>query len=71
MDRTELILNVEGMTCGGCAESVRKTICRLDPDAEVAVDLERRRVTATTRARSLEIAQALDKAGFTASAMTG
>lgn len=71
MDRTELILNVEGMTCGGCAESVRKTIRRLDPQAEIAVDLEHGRVSATTSAQSLDIADALGKAGFTASAMTG
>jgi copper chaperone len=71
MDRTELILNVEGMTCGGCAQSVRKTIRRLDPDAEAVVDLERGRVTTTTCAQSVDIAQVLDTAGFTATAMTG
>ncbi|MEE7456723.1 heavy metal transporter [Methylorubrum populi] len=67
----ELTMRVDGMTCQGCAEAVRRTIRRLDPDAEVAVDVEHGRVTATTRAQSLDVAQALTKAGYTASAMTG
>ena len=70
-DRTELTMKVEGMTCEGCSEAVRRTIRRLDPEAEVAIDLAHGRVTAVTRAQSLDIAQALDKAGYTATAMTG
>ncbi|GEP12609.1 heavy-metal-associated domain-containing protein [Methylobacterium gnaphalii] len=70
-DRTELIMKVEGMTCDGCVQSVRRAIQRLDPEAEVAVDLEHGRIAATTRAQSLDIAQALDKAGYAATAMTG
>ena len=67
----ELTMRVDGMTCQGCAEAVRRTIRRLDPNAEVAVDVEHGRVTATTRAQSLDLAQALTKAGYTATAMTG
>lgn len=67
----ELTMRVDGMTCQGCAEAVRRTIRRLDPEAEVAVDVEHGRVTATTRAQSLDVAQALTKAGYTATAMTG
>ena len=39
--------------------------------AEVAVDLDHGRITATTRAQSLDVAQALTTAGYTATAMTG
>lgn len=70
-DPIELTMRVEGMTCAGCAEAVRRTIRRLDPAAEVAVDVEAGRVTATTVAQSLDVAQALSKAGYTATAMTG
>lgn len=70
-DPIALTMRVEGMTCQGCAEAVRRTILRLDPQAEVAVDVEAGRVTATTRAQSLDVAQALTKAGYTATAMTG
>ncbi len=67
----ELTMRVDGMTCDGCAEAVRRTIRRLDPQAEVAVDVGLGRVTATTVAQSLDVAQALTKAGYTATAMTG
>ena len=69
--RTELLMRVEGMTCAGCTEAVRRTIQRLDPEATVEVDLERGRVAVTTRAQSLAVADALTKAGYTATAMTG
>ncbi len=31
---------IENMTCGGCARSVTKTIQKVDPAAEVEVDLD-------------------------------
>lgn len=69
--RSELLMRVEGMTCNGCAEAVRRTIRRLDPEAQVEVDLDRARVSVTTRAQSLALADALTRAGYTATAMTG
>ena len=66
----ELIMQVDGMTCDGCANAVRRTIRGLDPGAEVEVDLAHGRITATTRAQALEVAAALDKAGYEAKAMT-
>ncbi|MEH3117339.1 MAG: heavy-metal-associated domain-containing protein [Methylorubrum populi] len=73
MDRgpIELRMRVEGMTCEGCAEAVRRAIRRLDPEARVAVDVGSGSVAATTRAQSLDVAQALTGAGYTATAMTG
>ena len=70
-DRKDLLMQVEGMTCQGCVEAVTKTIKRLDPEATVDVDLAHGRVAVTTRAQSVEIAQALNKAGYEARAMTG
>ena len=70
-ERSELLMQVEGMTCQGCVEAVTKTIRRLDPGAQVEVDLAHGRVAVTTRAQSLDVAQALSKAGYTATAMTG
>lgn len=73
MDATQsdLLMQVDGMTCDGCAEAVRRAILRLDPEARVAVDLDHGRVAVTTREQSLTIAEALTQAGYTASAMTG
>ena len=69
-ERKELIMQVEGMTCQGCADAVTKAIRRLDPSAEVAVDLAHGRVTVLTFAQALELAAALDRAGYEAKGMT-
>lgn len=70
-ETTDLLMRVEGMTCDGCAEAVRRTVRRLDPDASVEVDRAHARVAIRTRAQSLAVADALTKAGYTATAMTG
>ena len=64
-------MQVEGMTCQGCVNAVTKAIRRLDPSAEVQVDLEHGRVHLLTTAQSVEVAKALDAAGYEARAMTG
>ena len=66
----EFVMKVDGMTCDGCANAVRRTVQRLDPGAEVQIDLEHGRVTVTTRAQSLEVADAITRAGYEARAMT-
>lgn len=73
MDATplDLLMQVEGMTCDGCAAAVRRAIQRLDPDARVAVDLDHGRVAVTTTAQAPSVAEALTGAGYTARAMTG
>jgi copper chaperone len=67
----DLLMQVDGMTCQGCVNSVTKAIQRLDPAAKVEVDLEHGRVHVVTKAQSVEVAQALDAAGYEARAMTG
>jgi copper chaperone len=69
--RKDLLMQVDGMTCQGCVNAVTRTIQRLDPGAEVDVDLERGRVRIKTVAQSVEVSQAINKAGYEASAMTG
>ena len=70
-ERKDLLMQVEGMTCQGCVDAVKATIARLDPEADVRVDLDHGRVEVKTCAQSLDVAQALTKAGYTATAMTG
>ncbi|ACA16267.1 Heavy metal transport/detoxification protein [Methylobacterium sp. 4-46] len=70
-ERVELLMQVEGMTCGGCVEAVTRALRRLDPEAAVAVDLGQGRVSVTTDAQALDVAQALARAGYEARAMTG
>jgi copper chaperone len=69
--RKDLLMQVDGMTCQGCVNAVTKAVQRLDPSATVEVDLEHGRVHVTTKAQSIEVAQALNAAGYEASAMTG
>jgi copper chaperone len=69
--RKDLLMQVEGMTCQGCVDAVTKAIRRLDPEAQVEVDLTHGRVHVQTRAQAIEVAQALDAAGYEAEAMTG
>jgi copper chaperone len=69
--RKDLLMQVDGMTCQGCVNTVTKTIRKLDPSAEVALDLDHGRVRVSTIAQSLDVAQALAKAGYDAHAMTG
>ncbi|WP_267424155.1 heavy-metal-associated domain-containing protein [Methylobacterium sp. GC_Met_2] len=73
MDAThaDLLMRVEGMTCDGCAAAVTRTVKRLDPAAEVQVDRAAGRVAIRTDVQALSIAEALTKAGYTATAMTG
>ncbi|GGK36728.1 heavy-metal-associated domain-containing protein [Salinarimonas ramus] len=69
-ERHELLMNVEGMSCEGCTKAVRRIVERVDPRAEVAVDLEHGRARILTTAQALEIAAALDEGGYPAHAMT-
>jgi copper chaperone len=57
---------IENMTCGGCARSVTRTIQKLDPDAEVAIDVEERLVEVRSAKAAGEVAQVLDAVGFPA-----
>jgi copper chaperone len=68
--RKDLLMQVEGMTCQGCVNAVTRAVQRLDPSATVDVDLDHGRVHITTNAQSLEVAQALNAAGYEARAMT-
>ena len=67
----EIIMKVDGLRTEGCAEAVRRTIRKLDPEAQVQIDLGRGWVTARTRADPLEVTDALTKAGYNATGMSG
>ena len=67
----EVIMKVDGMQAEGCAEAVRQTIRTLDPEAQVHIDLGRGQVSARTRADTLEVTDALTKAGYNATGMSG
>jgi copper chaperone len=55
---------VEGMTCGGCANSVTKAIKAVAPDAKVDVDLEAKLVAVDGLDNVDIIRKAVEDAGF-------
>lgn len=60
----EKTYKVEGMTCGGCAQSVEKAINAVAPAATVKVDLENNQVTVAGIEDDTLVAQAVEGAGF-------
>lgn len=57
---------IDDMTCGHCAGTIRKAVQGVDASASVEVDLATHRVTVgETQATSLELASAITGAGFT------
>ena len=60
-------LNITGMTCGGCVNSVRKVITALDGVSAVDVSLERAQATVSfdpAQSKSADIKNAIRDAGF-------
>lgn len=58
-------LRVDGMTCTGCANSVKKAVQRVDGSAEVEVDLISKTVSVTSSATLDAVKSAIDDAGYT------
>lgn len=55
---------VQGMTCGGCVRSVTGALQRVDPNAQVEVDLPSKMVSVSSRAGFEQLRQAIESAGF-------
>ena len=62
----EVTMKVDGLKGDGCADAVRRTIGHLDPEAQVHIDVGRGRINVRTRLDTLEVADALTKAGYNA-----
>ncbi len=57
-------LKVEGMTCGGCAASVKRAVQSIDAQADVNVDLAAKTVKVTTAAQLDAVKSAVEDAGY-------
>ncbi|NMM07719.1 heavy-metal-associated domain-containing protein [Polaromonas sp.] len=56
--------NIPAISCGHCVRAVTEAVKQVDPDAQVGVDLESKKVTVqTTRERDV-VAAALADAGY-------
>ena len=61
-----IILAVQGMTCEGCVRAVERVVKRVDPSADVRIDLAGGRVELTTTSPAAQIGAAIDAAGYQA-----
>ena len=57
-------LEIQNMTCGGCARSVTATIKELDPTAQVNIDIDSKIVDVETKLNIDQVTQALTEDGF-------
>ena len=64
----EVMMKVDGLREEGCADAVRRAIRNLDAEAQVHIDLSRGQISVRTRADTLEVIDALNKAGLNATA---
>jgi copper chaperone len=55
---------VEGMSCGGCANSVKRSVLAVDSSATVDVDLPTRTVRVRTSASLEAVKTAVTEAGY-------
>ena len=55
---------VEGMTCGSCAEGIEDAVKRLDPNAEVRVDVRSETVDVKTSKDQREIIPLIEDEGY-------
>lgn len=60
----EATYQVQGMTCGGCAQSVTRAIQRVSPAVSVDVDVERGRVSVKGDHDEAVVRRAVEDAGF-------
>ncbi len=57
-------LKVDGMTCGGCAASVKRAVQAIDANAQVDVDLPTKIVKVSTSAELEAVKAAVEDAGY-------
>ncbi len=56
--------HIENMSCGGCARSVTKAIQSVDPDANVTVDSDARKIEVRSSATRDQLVSALTEVGY-------
>ena len=61
-------LDIKGMTCQGCVNSVTRLVKKADPTAAVTIDLPTGRLEATTSASAETLIKAITGAGYEARA---
>ncbi|MFW2176885.1 MULTISPECIES: heavy-metal-associated domain-containing protein [unclassified Moraxella] len=63
----QTIINIDGMTCGGCVKSVQTALSQLDGVQNVSVSLEQKNATIDYDDSKIDmdkLTQAIEDAGF-------
>lgn len=63
-------LQVDGMSCGGCANSVKRSVQAVDSSAKVDVDLPSKKVRVESSASLEALTAAIADAGYPVTAST-
>jgi copper chaperone CopZ len=69
-DEEEVVLNVGGMTCGACEDVVKSQLLKVDGVKDASADCKKGKAVVNVeggKAKTDELIQAVEKAGFTAS----
>lgn len=61
---SQILLKVEGMSCGHCQAAVEKALKAIAGVADVKVDLVQKEVTVTGTAPREELTKAIEEAGY-------
>ena len=59
-----LHLKVEGITCGGCASSIKKALASAAPGSEIEVNIPAGEVTVAGNPDRAKVVSAIEGAGF-------
>jgi copper chaperone CopZ len=65
-----LLLSISGMTCGGCANTLSRLLCRVPGVTRADVDLAKARARVVGTARPDELLDAVRRAGYGAELAT-
>ncbi|MFQ5685249.1 MAG: heavy-metal-associated domain-containing protein [Candidatus Scalindua sp.] len=69
-DEGEVVLNVEGMTCGACENAVKAQLLKVDGVKDASADCKKGKAVVKVegdKVKTDELIKAVKKAGFTAS----
>jgi copper chaperone CopZ len=66
-----LVLSISGMTCGGCATTLNRVLCRVPGVTRADVDLANARARVVGTARPDELLDAVRRAGYGAELALG
>jgi copper chaperone len=55
---------VQGMTCGHCEKAIKRAIARVDPQAEVKIDLSSQQVEVLSNQERAVLAKAMEEEGY-------